>query len=40
MTNRAERHQAKVRLRLRKWCLAHCRFGLEQPRHYRAMFES
>jgi AcrR family transcriptional regulator len=26
--------------RLRAWCVAYCRFGLEQPGHYRAMFES
>jgi AcrR family transcriptional regulator len=26
--------------RLRAWCLAYCRFGLEQPGLYRAMFES
>ena len=26
--------------RLRAWCVSYCRFGLEQPGHYRAMFES
>jgi len=26
--------------RLRRWCLAYCRFGLQQQGHYRAMFES
>jgi AcrR family transcriptional regulator len=26
--------------RLREWCLAYCRFGLDRPGHYRAMFES
>jgi Tetracyclin repressor-like, C-terminal domain len=26
--------------RLRAWCLAYCRFGLEHQGHYRAMFES
>jgi AcrR family transcriptional regulator len=26
--------------RLREWCLAYCRFGLEHQGHYRAMFES
>jgi AcrR family transcriptional regulator len=26
--------------RLRAWCVAYCRFGLDHPGHYRAMFES
>jgi AcrR family transcriptional regulator len=25
---------------LREWCLAYCRFGLDNPGHYRALFES
>jgi AcrR family transcriptional regulator len=31
---------ADPRGRLRGWCLAYCRFGLANPGHYRAMFES
>ncbi len=28
------------RVRMREWCLAYCRFGSENPGHYRALFES
>ncbi len=39
-TSTAARRYADPRDRLRAWCLAYCRFGLEQPGLYRAMFES
>jgi AcrR family transcriptional regulator len=29
-----------TRDRLRAWCVAYCRFGLEHPGHYRVLFES
>lgn len=31
---------ADPRGRLRAWCRAYCRFGLDHPGHYRALFES
>jgi AcrR family transcriptional regulator len=39
-TSAATARHPDPRDRLRAWCLAYCRFGLEQPGHYRAMFES
>ena len=42
VTNAAERatDPADPRGRLREWCLAYCRYGLDNPGHYRALFES
>ena len=39
-TSAAMSRGADPRGRLREWCLAYCRFGLEQAGLYRAMFES
>lgn len=39
-TSAAMAHHTDPVDRLRAWCAAYCRFGLEQPGLYRAMFES
>lgn len=31
---------SEPRGRLREWCLAYCRYGLDNPGHYRVLFES
>jgi AcrR family transcriptional regulator len=39
-TTGAASRAAEPRDGLREWCLAYCRFGLRDPGHYRAIFES
>jgi AcrR family transcriptional regulator len=39
VTDAAER-ASDPRGRLREWCLAYCRYGLDHPGHYRVLFES